>query len=48
VVAAAIGAGLGGLWLWNGNLLLPIVAHATYDFVALICLARIRPQPAPR
>jgi hypothetical protein len=47
VVAAAIGAGFGGLWLWNGNLLVPIVAHAIYDFVALTWLARIRPPRAP-
>jgi hypothetical protein len=41
VIAAAIGAAFGGLWLWKGNLLLPMVAHATYDFVALVYLARL-------
>ncbi len=41
-VAAAIGCGFGGLWLWTGNLLVPIVAHATYDFAALVYLARFR------
>jgi len=43
VVAAAIGAGFGGLWLWNGNLLVPIVAHTTYDFMALLYLLRLNP-----
>ncbi len=33
----------GGLWLWSGNLLVPIVAHAAYDFVALVYLVR-RPR----
>jgi len=47
VVAAAIGAGFGGLWLWTGNLLTPIVAHATYDFVALVYLARLSPRRPP-
>ena len=40
VVAAAIGVYLGLLWLWSGNLLTPIVTHATYDFVALVALLR--------
>lgn len=40
VIAALVGAYLGGLWLWCGNLLAPIVAHAVYDFVALAFLTR--------
>ena len=40
VLAMLIGAYLGGLWLWTGNLLAPIVAHAGYDFIALWYLAK--------
>ena len=42
VIAALLGAYLGGLWLAGGNLLTPIVAHALYDFVALVYLLRLR------
>ena len=48
VIAALVGAYLGGLWLWSGNLLAPIVTHAVYDFVALAYLTRrvpTRSQP---
>jgi membrane protease YdiL (CAAX protease family) len=40
VLAALIGVYLGWLFLANGNLLVPIVAHAAYDFVALVYLLR--------
>ena len=40
VLAALIGEYLGGLWLWTGNLLAPIIAHAGYDFIALWYLAK--------
>ena len=40
VLAAGIGAYLGVVFLVTGNLLVPIVAHATYDVVALMVLAR--------
>jgi membrane protease YdiL (CAAX protease family) len=40
VLAFVAGAYLGGLFLLQGNLLPPIVAHALYDFVAFICLVR--------
>ena len=40
VFAGLIGLYFGGLWLWTGNLLAPIVAHAVYDFLALIYLRR--------
>ena len=46
-VAAAMGAGLGALWLWTGNLLVPMVAHTTYDFVALVYLARFSARRPP-
>jgi uncharacterized protein len=40
VLAFIAGGYLGGLFLLQGNLLPPVVAHALYDFVALICLVR--------
>ncbi len=40
VIAAAIGAYLGVLWLLSGNLLVPITTHAAYDFVALLYFIR--------
>ncbi len=43
VLAAVLGLYLGALWLWTGNLLAPIVAHALYDFVALVYLMRRTP-----
>jgi uncharacterized protein len=42
VLATGIGLYLGGLWLATGNLLVPIAAHAVYDFVALVYLVRER------
>jgi len=40
ILAALLGAFLGWLWLHTGNLLAPMVAHAAYDFVALVVLVR--------
>jgi membrane protease YdiL (CAAX protease family) len=40
VLAAVVGAYLGCLYLLTGNLMAPIVAHALYDFVALVYLTR--------
>jgi len=40
VVATGMGLLLGGLLLATGNLLAPIVAHALYDFLALLYLTR--------
>jgi membrane protease YdiL (CAAX protease family) len=42
VMAGLIGLYLGGLWLACDNLLVPIVVHAVYDFVALVYLIRIK------
>jgi uncharacterized protein len=42
VLAAALGAYLGGVWLLSGNLLTVIVTHAVYDFVVLVYLLRRR------
>ncbi|HEX5963550.1 MAG TPA: CPBP family intramembrane glutamic endopeptidase [Gemmatimonadales bacterium] len=40
VLAAVAGLYLGTVFLLQGNLLVPIVAHAVYDFVALTYLVR--------
>jgi len=50
VVAGLMGLYLGGLFLLEGSLLAPMVAHAFYDFVALLLVVqRYRgPQAAPR
>jgi membrane protease YdiL (CAAX protease family) len=43
VLAMGIGLYLGGLQMWTGNLLAPIVVHALYDFVAFLVLLRRAP-----
>jgi membrane protease YdiL (CAAX protease family) len=40
VLAALIGVYLGWVWIATENLLAPIVAHALYDFAALVYLTR--------
>jgi len=45
-LAAGIGAYLGLVWWWSGNLLVPMLAHAVYDFVAILYL-RGRSKPSP-
>ena len=46
VMAGIIGLYLGMISIWSGNLLVPMVVHALYDFVALMYLARyMRPAP---
>ena len=46
IIAGVIGLYLGLLWLVGENLLIPIVTHALYDFVALVYLIRVwSPQP---
>ncbi len=47
VLAALIGIYLGILQLITGNLLVPIIAHAVYDFVALIYLVYFRRYVRP-
>jgi membrane protease YdiL (CAAX protease family) len=44
LLAALIGLYLGGLWLLTGNLLVPVLGHAVYDFVALVYLVQLRRQ----
>ena len=41
VIAAVIGAYLGLLWVWTGNLLTPMVTHAVYDLAALVYFLRV-------
>jgi membrane protease YdiL (CAAX protease family) len=43
VLATLMGAYLGGVWLATGNLLPAIIAHALYDFLALVVLVRYAP-----
>jgi hypothetical protein len=42
VIAAMVGVYLGLLWLATGKLLTPVVAHALYDFAALVYFLRVR------
>ena len=56
LLAALMGLYLGWLWIATGNLLVPVMAHAIYDFIALVYLIKVRhrdrpgpdEQPAPR
>ena len=41
LIVAFIGAYLGLLLIWTGNLLTPMVAHAVYDFAALVYFLRV-------
>lgn len=41
VITAVIGVYLGVLLVWTGNLLVPITAHAFYDFVQLALASRL-------
>jgi membrane protease YdiL (CAAX protease family) len=45
LLAALLGAYLGGLFLLTDNLLPAVVAHAFYDFLALLFLLRTHPAP---
>lgn len=42
LLAGLIGAYLGWLFVAGGNLLVPMIAHALYDFWALVYLVRVR------
>jgi uncharacterized protein len=42
LLATLMGFYLGWLWLATGNLIVPIVAHAVYDFLALMYFVRRR------
>lgn len=41
IITAFIGAYLGLLWIWTGNLLAPMATHAVYDFAALLYFLRM-------
>ncbi len=43
IIAGLLGLYLGGIWVYNGNLLTVMVTHAIYDLAALGYLIRIRP-----
>lgn len=45
IIAALIGAYLGLLWTWTGNLLTPMITHAVYDFLALVYFLRVLRAP---
>ena len=36
--ATVVGLWLGILWWWSGDLVVPVVVHALYDFIALLAL----------
>ena len=48
VLCMIIGVYLGGLWIVTDNLLVPIIIHAAYDFVALVYLVRGTGNPVRR
>jgi uncharacterized protein len=41
LVAGLIGAYLSALWITSGNLLVPIISHALYDFLALVLFLKL-------
>jgi hypothetical protein len=45
-LATLVGIYLGAAWIWSENLLVPIIAHGLYDFVALVVLVRSAGEPA--
>jgi membrane protease YdiL (CAAX protease family) len=48
ILAMALGAYLGGVWMWTGNLLVVMLMHALYDFALLVwLLSRPRPPEEP-
>lgn len=47
VLATLIGIYLGWTYQFTGNLLVPAMAHALYDFVALVVLCRKQPPSNP-
>jgi membrane protease YdiL (CAAX protease family) len=42
ILATVMGGYLGWIWLASGNLLVPVLAHALYDFVALVIIVHWR------
>jgi len=48
LLAGLMGLYLGWLWIATGNLLVPVTAHAVYDFVALVYLVKVRDRKPRR
>jgi membrane protease YdiL (CAAX protease family) len=46
IFSGALGAAFGFMYAASGNILVPMVAHAAYDFVALVYGVRLRPRLA--
>ena len=47
LLAGLMGLYLGWLWIVTGNLLVPILAHGVYDFLALVYLTKRRRPSVP-
>lgn len=47
IACIVMGFYLGGLWLVTDNLLVPIIVHGVYDFVALVYMTRRYDGPQP-
>jgi membrane protease YdiL (CAAX protease family) len=47
LLAGLIGGSLGWLWLLTGNLLVPVTAHAMYDFLVLLYFVKWRRSRLP-
>jgi membrane protease YdiL (CAAX protease family) len=47
ILATLLGAYLGYLWQQTDNLLAPIIAHALYDFIALVIILRFQKPNEP-
>jgi len=47
-LATVTGIYLGWLYWFSGGLVVPVLAHALYDFIALIVITRIEPDPEPQ
>ncbi len=43
IFATLMGLYLGWIWQWTGNLMTVALAHALYDFIALLILVRLMP-----
>lgn len=48
LLATITGIYLGWLYWFSGGLVVPVLAHALYDFIALIVITRIEPDPGPQ
>lgn len=41
IIAALIAVYLGSLWIWTGNLMVPMITYAVYEFAALVYFLRM-------